>query len=74
MTKFGPGMSAEEAKGESEQRWEAVEKSGFVGWVDWSGAEGWREEVREGVKKLERGGRFSFYVTADGFSIDVNGD
>ena len=74
VSKFSPRMSAEEAKGEREQRWEAVEKSGFVGWVDWWGAEGWREEIREGVKKLKRDGRFPFHVTAEGLTIGGNAD
>lgn len=74
MSKFGPGFSAEEAKGEGVQRWEAVEKSGFSGWINWWGSEGWREEVREGIKGLKDGGRFLFRVTGEGIIVDVGAD
>lgn len=67
IKKFGPGMSAEEALKEGPQRWEAVEKSGFGGWVNWWGSEEWREGVREGVKGLEREGCFSIRVSKEGF-------
>ena len=74
VSKFGPGLSAEEAKREGVQRWEAVEKSGFCGWINWWGTEGWREEVREGVRGLKGGGGFSFRVTGDGIMVAVEGD
>ena len=73
VTKFGPGLSAEEALKEGPQRWEAVEKSGFSGWVNWWDGEGWREEVKEAVSGLDRGGSFSFRVPAQGFMIDDDG-
>lgn len=69
VTKFGPGLSAEEAKREGVQRWEAVEKSGFSGWINWWDHEGWREEVREGIRGLKGGGRFSFWITRDGINV-----
>ena len=72
VSKFGPGLSAAEAKMEGMQRWEAVEKSGFSGWVNWWGSESWREEVKEGVRGLKFEGGFSFEVTGDG--IVVNND
>jgi len=62
VRKFGPGMSVEEAAKEAGQRWEAVERSGFSAWVNWWESEDWREEVREGVRNLEREGNFSFRV------------
>lgn len=62
VTKFGPGMSVKEASGERGQRWEAVTRSGFSGWVNWWGSGGWREEVREGLRKLDGGGGFRFQV------------
>lgn len=74
VSKFGPGLSAEEAKREGVQRWEAVEKSGFSGWINWWGNEGWREEVREGIRRLKSGGGFSFRVTGDGILVDNDGD
>lgn len=74
VSKFGPGLSAEEAKKEGVQRWKAVEKSGFSGWINWWGNEGWREEVRECIRGLKGGGGFSFKVTGDGIIVDVDGD
>ena len=74
VSKFGPGLSAEEAKMEGVQRWEAVEKSDFSGWINWWGSEGWREEVREGVRALKLGGRFSFKVTGDGIVLKDDHD
>lgn len=72
VPKFGPGRSAEEASKEKEQRLEAVERSGFSGWVNWWGSEDWREEVREGVRGLRRGGSFSFKVTEKGIVVNDN--
>lgn len=69
VPKFGPGISAEEALKEGPQRWEAVEKSGFCGWLNWWDSEGWREEVREALRGLEGGGSFSFRVTQQGLEI-----
>ena len=66
VSKFGPGLSAEVAAKEGPQRWEAVGRSRFTGWVNWWDSEGWREEVREGVKGLEKGGSFSFSATDQG--------
>lgn len=74
VSKFGPDLSAEEAKREGAQRWEAVEKSGFSGWINWWGNEGWREEVREGIRELKGGGGFSFRVTEDGIMVHDEGD
>lgn len=72
VSKFGPGLSAEEAKMEGVQRWKAVEKSDFSGCINWWGNEGWREDVTEGIKGLKLGGRFTFNVTGDGIVMDVN--
>ena len=74
VSKFGPGLSAAEAKMEGVQRWEAVEKSGFSGWVNWWGSENWREEVREGISGLKLQGGFSFKVTGDGIEVDNDVD
>lgn len=74
VSKFGPGLSAEEAKREGVQRWQAVEKSGFSGWINWWGHEGWRDEVREGIRGLKGGSGFSFKVTGDGVTIDDDSD
>ena len=74
VSKFGPRLSAEEARREGTQRWEAVEKSGFSGSINWWGSEGWREEVREGIKGLKNGGRFCFMVRGDGVSVSSDRD
>ena len=74
VSKFRPRLSAEEARGEAMQRWEAVEKSGFSGSVNWWGNEGWREEVREGIKGLKNGGRFWFRVRGDRISVGSDRD
>ncbi len=72
VTKFGPGMSVEEASRERTQRWEAVSRSGFLGWVNWWGSGGWREEIKEGIMALEKSGRFSFWVGDEGVTFDRN--
>ena len=72
VSKFGPGLSAEEAQRERVQRWEAVEKSGFFGWINWWGHESWKDEVREGIGTLKAGGEFSFNVTKNGFTVKGN--
>lgn len=74
VSKFGPGLSAEEAKREGVQRSKAVEKSGFSAWVNWRGNEGWRQEVREGIRGLKGGGGFSFKVTGDGIVVEDDHD
>ena len=74
VSKFRPGWSAEEAKREGLQRWEAVEKSGFSGWINWWGNDDWRDEVRESVGSLRGGGGFSFRVTRDGIMVDDKSD
>lgn len=74
VSKFGPGLSAEEAKREGVQRWQAVKKSGFSGWINWWGHEEWREETMEALRGLENEGGFSFRVTGDGIIVDVDGD
>ena len=72
VPKFGPGRSAEEASKEKEQRWEKVERSVFSGWINWWGSEDWKEEVREGVRGLERGGSFSFKVMKNRIVVNDN--
>ncbi len=62
VSKFGPGMSAEEATKERLQRQEAVDDSGFSCWVNWWGSDGWRDELREEVNGMDRGGMFSFRI------------
>ena len=74
VPKFGPGMSAEEAVNEKQQRWEAVEQSGFSGRINWWGSENWRDEVGEGLGGLGRGGSFHLEVTNMGIIIHDSED
>ena len=74
VPKFGPGMSAEEAANERQQRWGVVEQSGFSGRVNWWGSENWRDEVGEGLGSLARGGSFQFKVTNMGIIVDDSED
>ncbi|KAL9103339.1 MAG: hypothetical protein Q9163_001605 [Psora crenata] len=70
VSRFRPGMSVEEALREKDQRWEAVEKSGYSVWVNFWGNEGWRDEVREAVKALGKGMRFSFQGMHESVMLD----
>ena len=63
VPKFGPSMSAEEAMLDAQARRQAVERSGFRGWVDSWGSETWPTGVREAV---ERNGGFNFQVDGSG--------
>ena len=74
VPRFGPGMSAEEAANERQQRWEAVEQSGFSGRINWWGSENWRDEVREGLGGLGRGASFHFKVTNMGIVVQDSED
>ena len=74
VPKFRPSMSAEEAAIERRRRWEAVEQSGFTASVNWWGSEDWREEVKEGLTRLEGGGSFSFKIAATGIIVNDSKD
>jgi len=63
VPKFEPSLSAEEAEWEAGARRQAVERSGFRGWVDPWGSEVWDTGVREAV---ERKGAFEFQVNGHG--------
>ena len=56
VSKFGPSMSAEEATRERLQRQEAVGKSGFSCWINWWGSDEWRDEVRNELNGMRKGG------------------
>lgn len=75
VVKFAPGLSIEEAESEREERREAVSKSRFLGWINWWGADGWNEGVREGLKGSESGprGMFGFVIDGRGLEIDHAG-
>ena len=69
VKKFGPGMSVEEAESESGARWEAVKNARFRAWVNWYGAEEWKEGVREAVKTLLNAGRMEFQIDEKGVMV-----
>ena len=74
VPKFGPGMSAEEAANERQQRWGAVEQSGFSGRINWWGSEDWRDEIVEALGNLDRGGSFHFKITKMGIIVEGSED
>ena len=69
VTKFGPGMSVEEALAEKEQRQEAVDRSGFSGWVNWWDSEAWREDIKTAVMAWIRRGGARFTVSDQGIAF-----
>ena len=70
VMKFGPGISVEEALAEKDQRQEAVDASGFSGWVNWWNSEGWKEEIKTAVKAWSKHGGFHFAVISRGVILD----
>lgn len=66
VTKFGPGMSVEEVLGEKEQRQEAVDRSGFCGWVNWWDSEGWKEDVKTAVRAWGKHGGLRYTMSEKG--------
>lgn len=70
VTKFGPGMSVEEALAERAQRQEAVERSNFCGWVDWWDSARWKEEVKVAARAWGRGGGLKFDIAEEGVIFD----
>ena len=74
VPRFGPGMSAEEAANERQQRWGAVEQSGFSARINWWGSENWRDEVREGLRGLGGGASIHFKVTNMGIVVQDSED
>ena len=73
VTRFGPGISAQEALLEAPRRQEAVDRSGFTCWVNAWGREHWGESVRNRLQKLGRSqGAFSYGV--DGYGIELGGN
>lgn len=63
VRKFGPGISAEEAMHEREQRKRAVAESRFWCRVNWWDSGEWDAGVVERLRSLDRGGAFSFHIS-----------
>ena len=72
VSKFRPGLSAEEAMKEGLRRQEALDESGFSCWVNWWGSDGWRDGVRDELNSIEKGGMFCFRIK-DGVVITDEG-
>ena len=72
VPKFGPGRSAEEASKEKRAEVGSSGEKWLFGMGQLVGGEDWREEVREGVRGLKRGGSFSFKVTEKGIVVNDN--
>ena len=69
VRKFGPGISADEAMHEREQRQRAVAESGFWCRMNWWDSGEWDAGVVEGLRTLDRGGVFSFHISDTGVRI-----
>lgn len=70
VRKFGPGISADEAIHEREQRQKAVAECGFWCRVNWWDSGEWDAGVAEGLQTLDRGGAFSFHISGMGVRIE----
>jgi len=73
VKKFGPGMSVEEVLAEKEQRQEAVDRSGFFGWVNWWDSEGWKEGVKIAVRALGKQGGLKYSISEQGVAFEAEG-
>lgn len=54
------------------RRWDVVREGRFVGGVNWWGSEEggwWRDEWKEGVRRLKGAGRFGFGVGEGGVEM-----
>lgn len=73
VRKFGPGISAEETMRERERRQKAVAESGFWCRLNWWDSAEWDVGVVEGLRTLDRGGTFSFYISDTAVKIEDAG-
>ena len=69
VTKFGPGISAEEALLEGPKRLEAVQKRTFTGQINHWGSDEWRDDILESLRSLGKNVAFSFRVTEHGVKL-----
>jgi hypothetical protein len=71
VTKFGPGMSAEEATRDAAARQQAVDRGTFSGWVDRGrGSDEWCESIWHGLNRVKGNGRFWFCITEEGVWVE----
>ena len=70
VSKFGSVMSVEEVLAEKEQRREAVDRSGFSGWMNWWDSGIWIEEIKMAVKAWGKHGGLRYDVTSGGLTFD----
>lgn len=70
VKKFSPGMSVEEVLAEKVQRQEAVDSSGFFGWVNWWDSEEWKEEVRMAVRTWGKQGGLRYSISERGVASE----
>lgn len=73
VRKFGPGISADEAMHEREQRQRAVAESGFWCRVNWWDSAEWDAGVLERLRTLDRGGAFSFHISDTAVTVEDAG-
>lgn len=60
--KFAPGMSVQEAEVEREIRWQAVQRSHFTVWINWTDAQAWPDDLKQALRALPDGGSFTFDI------------
>ena len=70
VTKFESVMSVEEVLAEKEHRQEAVDRSGFSGWVNWWDSGVWIEEIKMAVMAWDIRGGLRYDVTSRGLILD----
>lgn len=73
MTKFGPGLSVQEVLAEKQQRQEAVDRSGFSGWINWWDSEVWKEDLKTSVRAWGERGGLRYHVAARGVTFEEEG-
>lgn len=73
FVKFGPGVSLEKVLAEKDQRQEAVDRSGFSGWINRWNSDTWKEETKTAVRSWSKRGGLSFAATDKGVIFDEDG-
>lgn len=71
VRKLASWVSLEQAERDKSQRQEVVERGRFRAEVDWWGADGWAEGVRERARRERGVGGFGFVIDGEGVRVDV---